>query len=105
VPFLEGPNGKLYRGFISDIPDLEKKLYEFPEPQQQMTDFYQAVRERKKFALNEQNGHRSCTMVNLAKCAIQVNRKLYFDPDKQLFINDDEANHLIHQPMRAPWHL
>ncbi len=105
IPFLEGPNGKLYSGFKSDIPDLERKLREFPEPPQQETDFYQAVRERRKFALNEQNGHRSCTLVNLAKCAVQLNRKLYFNPDKQEFINDDEANRLIHQPMRASWHL
>ena len=105
TPFLEGPNGKLYPGFESDIPDLKKKLQQFPEPDQQVTDFYQAVRERNKFALNEQNGHRSCTLVNLAKIAVRLSRKLYFDPDKQVFINDDEANRLIHQPMRSPWQL
>ncbi len=105
VPFIEGPHGKLYPGFESDIPDLKKKLQQFPEPVQQVKDFYQAVRERKKFALNEQNGHRSCTLVNLAKIAVRLSRKLYFDPDKQAFVNDDEANRFIHQPMRAPWQL
>jgi len=105
VPFIEGPNGKLYPGFKSDIPDLQKKLMAFPEPEQQVTNFYQAVRERRKFALNEQNGHRSCTFVNLAKIALRLSRKLYFDPVQQKFINDDEANRLIHQPMRSPWHL
>ena len=44
VPFIEGPHGKLYPGFESDIPDLKKKLQQFPEPEQQVTDFYQAVR-------------------------------------------------------------
>ncbi|MBN2092791.1 Gfo/Idh/MocA family oxidoreductase [candidate division KSB1 bacterium] len=105
LPYIEGPLGKLYPGFKSDIPDLEKKLAEFPEPVPQVTDFQQAVRERRKFALNDENGHRSCTLVNLGKIAVRLGRKLYFDPDKQCFINDDEANRLIDEPMRAPWHL
>ena len=87
----------------SDIPDLEKKLAEFPEPEPQVTDFIDAVKERKKFALNEVNGHRSCTIVNLAKIALRTRRRLKFDSDKQRFINDEEANSYIKQPMRGPW--
>lgn len=105
APFIEGPQGKLYRGFKSDIPDLEKKLAQFPDPLPQLTDFSEAVRQRKKFALNEANAHRSCTLVNLGKIALQLGRKLYFDPEKQRFINDDAANRLINPPMREPWKL
>ncbi|NIA28693.1 MAG: Gfo/Idh/MocA family oxidoreductase [Actinobacteria bacterium] len=103
VPYIEGPLGKLYPGFKSDIPDLEEKLAAFPDPEPQITDFDEAVRTRQKFALNEENGHRSCTLVNLAKLAVRLNRKLYYDPDKQVFKNDEEANRYIHQPMREPW--
>ncbi len=102
--FLQGPNGKLFRGFKSDIPDLEKKLAAFPDPPAQVTDFYQAVRERRKFALNEENGHRSATLVNLGKIAVRLGRPLHFDPVQQHFINDEQANAFIHEPMRAPWH-
>ncbi|NLP12606.1 Gfo/Idh/MocA family oxidoreductase [bacterium] len=102
--FLQGPNGKLFRGFKSDIPDLEKKLSAFPDPPAQVTDFYQAVRDRRKFALNEENGHRSATLVNLSKIAVRLGRPLQFDPVRQRFINDDQANAFIHEPMRAPWH-
>jgi predicted dehydrogenase len=101
--FIEGTNGKLFKGFKSDIPDLEKKLSEFPDPEPQVTDFIEAVKERKKFALNEVNGHRSCTIVNLAKIALRTRRRLKFDSDKQRFINDEEANSYINQPMRGPW--
>ncbi len=31
VPYIEGPKGKLYPNFRSDIPDLEKKLAAFPD--------------------------------------------------------------------------
>ena len=105
APFLEGPNGKVWPGLRSDIPDLQKKLSTLPDPASQLGDFSQAVRTRQKFALNEQNGFRSCTIVNLGKIAVRLGRKLYFDPKTQQFLNDAEANRLISQPMRAPWHI
>jgi len=105
VPFIEGPEGKLFPGLISDIPHLKEKLAQLPDPQPQNSDFHRAVHQRKKFTLNEENGHRSTTLINLGKIAWRLGRKLYFDPDKQVFINDDAANRLINQPMRSPWIL
>jgi hypothetical protein len=105
VPFLEGPDGKLYPQMRSDIPDLQKKLASFPDPEPQIGDFTHSVRTRQKFALNEENGHRSCTIVNLAKIAVRLGRPLRFDPVNQKFLNDPEADRFIDQPMRSPWHL
>lgn len=103
VPYIEGPKGKLYPNFRSDIPDLEKKLAAFPDPEPQVTDFAEAVRKRQKFALNEENGHRSCTIVNMGLTALRLGRSLKFDPITQLFVDDEGANRLIDQPMRGPW--
>src|SRR4030095_5022950 len=103
--FLQGPNGKIMRGFKSDIPDFEQKLAELKEPEPQLTNFVEAVKTRQKFALNELNGHRSCTLVNLAKIAMQTGRVLHFDPKKQRFIKDKDANSYISQPMRGKWKL
>jgi myo-inositol 2-dehydrogenase / D-chiro-inositol 1-dehydrogenase len=103
--FIEGPNGKLYPGFRSDIPDLDKKLASFPDPAPQMVDFTEAVKTRQKFALNESNGFRSCTLVNLAILSVKLGRSLKFDPVKLEFTGDEEANRLINQPMRAPWFM
>lgn len=103
VAYIEGPKGKLYPNFQSDIPDLEKKLAAFPDPEPQVTDFVDAVKNRKKFALNEENGHRSCTIVNMGLAALRLGRSLKFDPEKQEFIDDEGANRLINQPMRGPW--
>lgn len=105
VPYIEGPKGKLWPGFRSDIPDLQRKLAEFPDPKPQAVDFIQSVRTREKFALNEVNGFRSCTLVNMGITALRLNRNLRFDPDKLEFIGDDAANRLMNQPMRAPWIL
>lgn len=104
-PYIDGPKGKIYRGFRSDIPNLMKYLDTLPEPPTQITTFSQSVRTRQKFALNERNGHRSSTMVNMGKIALQLGRSLDFDPVKQEFINDDAANRLINQPMRGPWKI
>jgi predicted dehydrogenase len=103
--FIEGPNGKILRGFKSDIPDFEMKLVQLKDPEPQLTNFVQAVKTRQKFALNEMNGHRSCTLVNLAKTAMQTGRVLHFDSKKQRFIKDKDANNYINQPMRGSWKL
>ena len=103
--FIEGPNGKLYPGFKSDIPNLAEKLAAFPDPAPQVTDFAEAVRTRQKFALNESNGFRSGTLINLGKIALRMRRPLHFDPVKLEFVNDQQANRLIDQPMRGPWRM
>jgi len=103
--YIEWPNGKLYRGFKSDISDLERKLAQYPEPAPQITDFLESVRTREKFALNEINGHRSCTLVNMGLAALRLNRSLKYDSQKEQFIDDDAANRLIDQPMRGPWSI
>jgi len=105
APFIEGPEGKLYPRLRSDIPNLAEKLATLPEPEPQVTDFAHAVRNRLKFALNESNGHRSCTIVNLGKIAVRLARPLRYDPVAERFIDDDEANRYIDQPARGPWYL
>lgn len=103
--YIEGPKGKLYPGFRSDIPNLERKLAAFPNPLPQVTDFVEAVKNRKTFALNEANGHRSATIVNMGKIALQLGRSLRYEPVKQEFINDEGANRLLNPPLREPWFM
>lgn len=105
VPYIEGPKGKLFNGFKSDIPNLKEKIALMPDPAPQVTNFLDSVRYRTPFALNESNGHRSCTIINIGKIALQLGRTLRFDPVAQVFINDDEANRMINPPMRAPWNI
>jgi len=105
TPYIAGPKGNVYKNFVCDIPDWEKKLAQYPEPAPQNTDFKECISSRQKFALNEVNGHHSCTIVNMGAIALRLNRTLHFDPVKQEFINDPEANQLVNEPMRAPWSI
>lgn len=101
--YISGPKGKMFRGFRSDIPNIEKIVASLPDPEPQVGTFSDSVRTRRKFALNEMNGHRSCTLVNLGILAVRLGRTLHFDPEAQRFRDDEAANRLIDQPMRAPW--
>ncbi|MDP4620388.1 MAG: Gfo/Idh/MocA family oxidoreductase [Sediminibacterium sp.] len=103
--YIEGPKGKLFAGFKSDIPNLKEKIAMMPDPAPQITNFLDAVKYRTPFALNESNGFRSCTIINMGKIALQLGRTLHFDPDTQEFLNDTEANFLINPPMRGPWSI
>jgi len=105
IPFIEGPQGKLFKDFRSTLPNLRENIAGFAEPEPVVTDFMESVRTRKKFALNEMNAHRSATLVNLCKISWQLGRPLSFDPATQRCKNDEAANRLIDSPMRAPWHL
>ncbi len=102
-PFLEGPDGKVYRDMRSDVGDLHRIAAELPDPEPRVTDFGTAVRERRRFALNEANGHRSCTLVNLGAIALRLRRRLRFDPASQRFVSDNEANRLLDPPGRSRW--
>jgi predicted dehydrogenase len=104
-PYLEGPKGKVLRGFKLDPPDLKDALAALPDPEPMISDFNVSLTTRKPFGLNEVNGNRSNMLVHLANCAIRTGRTLKFDPVAQRFLGDDEANRLADQPMRAPWHL
>jgi len=48
-------------------------------------------------------GHRSCTTCLLSHIAMKAKRKLYWDPVRERFINDDDANKLLSLPQRKPY--
>jgi len=50
-------------------------------------------------------GHRSASVCHLANIAMSLKSKLRWDPDKERFINNDQANRLLSKPLRAPWHI
>ena len=103
--YIEGPLGKIFKGFVSDIPNLAELVRDLPDPAPRITSFTESVKTRRPFALNEENGHRSCTIVNMGVVALRLGRNLRFDPVRQQFIDDEAANALIDQPMRGEWHM
>ena len=68
-------------------------------------DFIDAVKTRGRTLEDAEVGHRTTSLCQLGHIAIQIGRKLIWDPDNERFINDDAANRLLSRPMRSPWRL
>ena len=68
-------------------------------------DFIDAVKTRGQTLADAEVGHRSCSLCQIGHIAIQVGRKLKWDPQVEQFSNNDTANRLLRRPMRSPWHL
>ncbi|MFN4146384.1 MAG: Gfo/Idh/MocA family protein [Runella sp.] len=48
-------------------------------------------------------GHRACTVCLITHIAMKLERKLYWDPAKERFKNDDEANKMLSRSQRKPY--
>ena len=68
-------------------------------------NFLQCVRSRQKTICNIDVAVRSDTVCQLAWCAFHLERKLRWDPDRELFVGDPEANRKLTRSLRAPWRL
>ena len=67
-------------------------------------DFLDAVKTRGATLEDAEVGHRTASLGHLGQIAIQVGRKLKWDPDRERFIGDDEANKMLSLPPgRATW--
>jgi len=67
-------------------------------------NFLDCVKSRSLTIAPAEVGHRSIMVGHLGLIAITLGRKLRWDPKKELFINDEQANRLLSRPMRSPWH-
>jgi predicted dehydrogenase len=59
-----------------------------------------SIRSRQQPACPVEVGHRSTSACLLAHIAMKLRRKLYWDPAKERFNDDDEANGLLSRPQR-----
>lgn len=84
--------------------ESRKKVAALPDPEPLRT-FAQAVKSRRPAGGNAEAAHRTATLMHLANIAIRMGRKIHFDPVWEVIVGDEEANRLVNQPMRAPWHL
>ncbi len=66
-------------------------------------DFIENVKSRGECKAPVEVGHHTATMCHLANIAMRLGRKLQWDPAKEVFLNDDEANRMKMPSMRGPW--
>ena len=68
-------------------------------------NFLECVRTRGKTICPVETAVRSDTICHLDDIAIRLGRKLRWNPEKERFIDDDQANRLLRRPLRSPWTL
>jgi hypothetical protein len=81
------------------------RLHECPPGGPERGDFLTAVRTRARPGADVEIGHRTITVSHLAHIAYQLQRPLRWDPVKEEFPGDEEANRMRGRSMRAPWRL
>jgi predicted dehydrogenase len=68
-------------------------------------NFLDAIKSRRDPIAPVEAGHRSATVCHLGNIAMRLKRKLRWDPAREQFVDDPEANGMLTVPLRAPWRL
>ena len=66
-------------------------------------NWLECIKSRKAPTAPAEIGHRACSTCLIHHIAMKTKRRLYWDPIKEHFKNDDEANCMLSRPQRAPY--
>jgi predicted dehydrogenase len=96
---LQASNPKILTSVISDS---EIHLYKSPE---QHGNWLDCIKSRQATVAPIEIAHRSTSACLIHHIAMKLKRKVYWDPMRERFKNDDEANKMLSRPQRAPYIL
>ena len=108
---ISSPNKNVSRGFLDSKPEQiatteiksnDIRLYYSDNHYQ---DWVDAINKRSVPITGVETGHRSASVCNLANIAYKLNRTLEWDPEKEKFKGDGEANKLRTKKYRKPYTL
>jgi predicted dehydrogenase len=110
---FEGTKGEVLtdRGFLQTKPENLKDQQIGPNEihlyvsKNHYVDWLDAVRKRSRPICDIETGCRSVTVCHLGNIAYKLGRPLKWDPKREVFVADAEANRLLSRPMRSPWHI
>ena len=77
--------------------------FHLPISKQHHTNWLEAIRENKEPIAPVEEAHRSCSACLVHHIAMKLKRKVYWDPVKEQFKNDDDANAMISRKQRSPY--
>jgi hypothetical protein len=75
------------------------------ESKHHFQNWLDCIKTREKPAADVEIGHRACTICHLGGIAREVGRRLTWDPGREIFPGDDDANALLQRPQRKPFQL
>ncbi len=72
-------------------------------PMSHPRDFFNCIKSRRTTVAHPVMMHRSMSTVHAANVCMWLKRDLKYDPVKEEYVNDPEANRYLARAMRAPW--
>lgn len=69
------------------------------------SNWLECIRTRGRTSTDEEIGHRTASVGHLAHIAFKLGRSLKWDPAKETFPDDPQANRLRSRAMREPWRM
>jgi hypothetical protein len=91
-----------YPAYLLDEP-LEPRDERLYYSDSHSGNFLECVRSRRKPICHEGIAHRSASALLLGGVAKQLGRRVIWDPERETFPNDPEANRMLTLAKRAPW--
>jgi hypothetical protein len=89
------------------LEDFEKVVREYVErtgnAQSHVRNLFDSIKSRRPTVARPEVMHRSMTTVHAANICMWLKRNMKYDPVKEEFVNDPEANRLRTRAMREPW--
>jgi hypothetical protein len=89
------------------MADFKKLVQDYmartQRPMSHVRDYFNCIKSRRLTVANPVMMHRSMTTVHAANICMWLKRDMKYDPVKEEFINDPEANRLRSRAMREPW--
>jgi predicted dehydrogenase len=115
----QAPNGVRFEGtdgwiFVDrgQLTASKKELIEEPLPanaerlyksDNHMGNFFECIRTRKAPICDAEIGHRSISVAHLGVISVRLGRPLQWNPEKEQFVGDREANKWVSREMRKPY--
>lgn len=89
------------------LADFDKIVSDYiartQRPMSHVRDFFNCIKSRRPTVANPEVMHRSMSTVHAANICMWLKRNVKYDPVKEEFIGDEEANRLRSRAMRAPY--
>ena len=89
------------------LTDINKVVADYSartgRPMSHVRDFFNCIKSRRPTVADPSVMHHSMSTVHAANICMWLKRDLKFDPAKEQFIGDPEADRFLSRAMRAPW--
>ena len=82
---------------------LPSDAWRVPASDDHMANFFQCVKSREEPVAPVRIEHRTVSVCHLTNLSIRLGRPLTWDPEKEAFVGDEEANTWLSRQQREPY--